>query len=298
MALLASWKNTFMFVFVGASIAVSEPTFLTAQEEQGFDTNKYRIDLAARQRMLTQRIAKSICFIELGINVEVHHEELVNSFQLFDESLEELINGGGVHDIPPEDARRAIEALEAVRAEWEEMRPVMEEVIATDEISDENEEFILAENLVLLELTTAASQAIAQEHANPNETLMAEAVAVDIAGRQRMLTQKMAKEFCYVAAGHRVVEEREALKSTVGLFEASLAAITDGMPAAGIVPPPNDEIAAQLAVVAEVWAPMKEIYAKVMAEEFPTPEEIVFIEEESNHLLVEMNKAVQLYVNH
>lgn len=297
-----SKTGKFNFGYVAGVIAFAMsafgPTFASAQDDQGFDLGKYRIDIAGKQRMLTQRIAKTICFIELGYHVEEHHDMLDADFHLFDDTLHLLREGGGEHNLAPETDRRTLQELEIVFGHWEPFKEEIETILATDHVSAEAEEHILEENLIMLKDMNDLVAMIEQEYANPHTLDMSAAVTTNIFARQRMLSQMAAKDFCYVATEHHVEEERANLAKTQALFTASLGALQNGYEALGIPAPPTEEIAAQLEVVAQIWAPMDEIFIRIAEGESPTDEDVAFIAKENLHLQNEMNVAVQMYVAH
>lgn len=286
--------------YVAGILALAMPAFAPsmplAQEEEGFDLGKYRIDIAGRQRMLTQRIAKAICFIELGHEVDLHHDMLEQDYHLFDETLHILRDGGGEKDLAPEEDRRTLEELKIVFEHWAPFAEEIETIIASNEVSEQAEEHIIEENLIMLKDMNDTVTLIEQEYANPHTLQMADAVTLNIFARQRMLSQKAAKDFCYVATSHHIEEERADLAQTHALFTASLGALINGYEPLGIAPPPTDEIKAQLDVVAEIWGPLDEIFTLVSEGEVPTPEQITLVASENIHLQEEMNKAVQMYV--
>lgn len=275
----------------------SNPVF--AQDAQvGLDLGKYRIDIAGRQRMLSQRIAKEICFIELGYRVEEHHAMLEEDYHLFEDTLIELRDGGGQYNIEPETDRRTLAELDLVLMHWTPLKVIIEEVLESNQVTEEAEESVFDYNLVMLQDSNDMVSLIEQEYANPHTLEMADAFTLNLISRQTMLSQKAAKEFCYIATGHHVEEERMALAETRQLFTASQDAIANGLPAMSIAPPPTEEIAGQLAFVTEIWKPMDEIYVHISEGADVTDPEVEFISSESIHLLAEMSVATQMYVDH
>jgi methyl-accepting chemotaxis protein len=99
-----------------------------------------------------------------------------------------------------------------------------------------------------------------------------DAVIVNLAGRQRMLTQKMTKESAQLLnAAHEgsegtLASQREQLQNTLRVFEMTLFALRDGGPAPlnlemtrmrQLPPAASTEIFKQLEAVAAVWDPFK-----------------------------------------
>lgn len=290
-----AWKSGWLFCFAFSLFLIWSPPVAHAQE--AFDTGRYRIDITGKLRMLSQRISKSSCFISMGLDVESHAEMIIRDVHLFDDTLSVLRDGGGEHELSPETDRRALEKIDEISAIWAPIRELLEVAIQTNEVSYETVEYILLHDLALLNVSNEAVSLVEQEYANPNTLNMANAVTMNIYGRQRMLSQRAAKDFCFIVSGHHVAEEKADLEQTIAIFSASLDAITNGMPAAGIAPPPSDEILAQLVHVGEIWQPILDVFNRALVGGTPTDEEIAFIARENLHLLEEMDLAVQMFRN-
>ena len=251
------------------------PSIATAQEARAdFDPGRYRVNIAGRQRMLTQRIAKSVCNIHEGHVVDMHLEMLASDYRLFSDTLDILLNGGGEHDLEPETDRRTHDELGHIVEEWERLSEIISHTLTTGMVSEEDLKYVNAHELELLEESDHAVSLIEQNYANPNTLNMATAITLNIFGRQRMLAQRSAKGFCYVASGHNSAEEIASLEESRSIFTVSLVAIRYGLPEMGIAPPPNDEIAAQLGIVAEIWQVMDAVFRAAVAGTTPTEEEI------------------------
>ena len=54
------------------------------------------------------------------------------------------------------------------------------------------------------------------------------ATVINLAGRQRMLTQKMSKEVLLVALGHDADANKANLRNTASLFDRTLKGLKDG----------------------------------------------------------------------
>lgn len=110
---------------------------------------------------------------------------------------------------------------------------------------------------------------------------------INIAGRQRMLSQKMAKEALLVAAQ---VENKSTLQKTMQLFESSHKDIINGNPSQGMNPISDKAILSQMQKVEGLWTS----YSKTLLQyaDAPSKELTAKIHQESPVILVEMNKAV------
>jgi len=80
---------------------------------------------------------------------------------------------------------------------------------------------------------------------------------IELAGRQRMLTQKMAKDACEIWTDYHAEEGRADLRETMVIFENSLKALRFGYADAGISEAPNDAIRTDLDILLERWGVLK-----------------------------------------
>ena len=121
-------------------------------------------------------------------------------------------------------------------------------------------------------------------------SLASDVNVINLAGKQRMLTQKMSKEFFLIAKGHDVDANKASLEKTMNLFDTTLIGLIDGDDALGLSPAPTDEILAQLEKVQSMWTPFK-----ASLEAGPSDASIKAVADTNVPLLKEMNKAVGMF---
>jgi hypothetical protein len=122
-------------------------------------------------------------------------------------------------------------------------------------------------------------------------------VSIDLAGKQRMLTQKMAKETLLILMNSRKKQNKEALKKDIALFDKTLKGLIKGDKELGLVPVKDKKIQAQLKKVMDLWIPFKKAATKIVKGK-ASPEDYNLIVLDNNmKLLDEMNKAVYMYAN-
>jgi len=123
---------------------------------------------------------------------------------------------------------------------------------------------ILISFAALLVAVAATSQVVLKRQAD-------DALVVNLAGRQRMLTQKLTKEAAQLMAYARdanpnlVNSQREQLQNTVRVFEMTLFSLKDGGPAPlnleitrmRPLPPASVEVSKKLDGVVALWQPFK-----------------------------------------
>jgi methyl-accepting chemotaxis protein len=133
-----------------------------------------------------------------------------------------------------------------------------------------------------------------------------DAAIVNLAGRQRMLSQKMTKEALGVAKDAEDQDAyRKALGGTAGLFDRTLSALLDGGGTTGgggdpvTLPATSDAgIREQLAVVQGIWDPFNTAVKTIISGQSGHPDfnsALAHIEANSIPLLKNMNKAVGMY---
>lgn len=110
---------------------------------------------------------------------------------------------------------------------------------------------------------------------------------INMAGRQRMLSQKIAKEAAMVVAG---VQDSRDLRETINLFETSHNNLTKGNKELGILPPQSEEVRRKLEDVNQLWIKYKsEIQSYVDSQNSNNMEAL---KTSSEVLLKTMNEAV------
>ncbi len=136
-----------------------------------------------------------------------------------------------------------------------------------------------------------------------------DAVVINLAGRQRMLTQKMSKEALAVAAGRE--EYISVIPNTMKTFDVTLKALRDGGKAPLDINNPNDpgkqvalppakykDVYDQLTKVMNLWVPFRQNVEKIIESSGRDNGALEYILNNNLTLLKEMNSAVTLFQNH
>ena len=88
-----------------------------------------------------------------------------------------------------------------------------------------------------------------------NQMSKKDSYIINIAGKQRMLSQKISKETFFIV--HRHTNDFRELNTAVGLFESSLKDLLYGNDAKGIYAPQNERIKTKLEEVMALWLPFR-----------------------------------------
>ncbi len=119
------------------------------------------------------------------------------------------------------------------------------------------------------------------------QTLGVDSNSINVAGRQRMLSQRLAKEALLVS---QKAESQATLEKTIKLFEVSHNALLQGNKEMKIVPVKNAEIIEQLKKVEGLWKSYKETILKYVAS--PDNAGLNAIKQQSMQVLKNMHKGV------
>lgn len=254
-----------------------------------------RINYSGKLRMLSQRIPAAACHLAKDIDPEGARALLQDATGEFEKILSGLEFGDEDLNIRGEEPRRkTVARIHELRAAWLPVQSAADAILAGD-MSQENVDVILKENLTLLDIAQVLVSDLVAQYSDPASMLQSHSMLIDISGRQRMLTQKISKESCMIAAGWGTEETPGQLRQTMDMYEVSLSALIKGMPDAGIAPPPNAEIAAGLALVYDHWNEIKPtIEAELSGASVDSDADTVKFRE-LNAAMSDMSKLVTMY---
>jgi len=239
---------------------------------------KSTINLAGKQRMLTQLMVKLSLQIDMNIQKKENLKKLKKTAELYDSTLKDLKKTSN---------KKVLKAIALVEKEW---TPFYEEVnhLIEGKKSKEVLKYIIDKNENLLNLSNELVKAFEATNTSGNYLEKARLHIVNVAGRQRMLTQKMTKEKLLVVKGEEKYDSK--LKETMALFDDSLNLLIKGDSKKMIAKPSNEKIVAQLKVVSKLWSELKPLYEKKKN----TAKELAVIISKNPLLLKEMNRMVIL----
>lgn len=227
------------------------------------------INIAGRQRMLSQRMAKEYALVVLGVEAEANKGSLKKTSELFSSSLKSL---------KAEAPNNAIKnQLDKVDSSWKNYQ--------ADLVAYSKDKLATVYKTSLLVLRYMNRAVKLYEKAAAQAGVKAKGKMINKAGRQRMLTQKMSKEAFFIALGFDVKGTNKDLKKTHALFEKSHGELVKSAPA---------DVKAQLAVVEGLWKKFSPHIQKVLAGD-TSKETLTAIASSNVPLLKDMNKAVGMY---
>lgn len=162
------------------------------------------INKAGRQRMLSQRMAKAYCQIGLDVRREEAKSQLQAAIALFESQLAELRQFASTAQVKG--------ALDAVEAQWTPYRAILRRPYDRNELRN-----LLNMSEELLARTHKVVLLIQDTSGKPFLRL------VNVAGRQRMLSQRIAKLYMCHQAGVRDAVVLDSLQQVKSEFKGALA---------------------------------------------------------------------------
>ncbi|MEJ6403637.1 type IV pili methyl-accepting chemotaxis transducer N-terminal domain-containing protein [Yoonia sp. 2307UL14-13] len=289
-------KATMAFV-LGLTLATGTSAQTIRQDVGGSE----RINLAGQLGTLSQRIIASACNLDAGISVVESNAVLQISADQFGRIREALLYGNRGFGILGEEARpRTLQVIGDLNTSWTPLldRAVDTQVAAADAaqiatLANQSDPLLGSANILVSEITG--------QYADPVALLHADALLIDLAARQRLLSAKMSKDVCLIASGINTTEAREELQSSIKLFDDTLSALRNGLDSVGVRPPPTDQIADGLQFVVEEWTAIQPYLDQSLAGETldnDTRQKLFFaflgMEARMNNVVVMYNKNSKL----
>lgn len=224
------------------------------------------VNMAGRQRMLSQRMTKAWLMLGRGVLPGRARSILQQSARLFDHQMTAL-------------ATLAInDELKAAQSEvleiWQPHREVLESEPDTARARDlfESSEALLAS---AQQLTLAHERAAATPHGR----------LVNLVGRERMLSQRMAMLFLFHQWGIRAATSRAGITRACTEFDAALAEL--------LADAPSSEIRLQLETVSRHWGLLQAALA--VPDDGASRRRAAVVSSTSENLLRQVEAAVSLY---
>lgn len=257
------------------------------------------IDMAGRQRLLSQRIAASACLLSLGVDAESSETALSEAQLIYGATLDHLQNGDATAGLPAASDATVLSALDGARSAWAPVDTAVTHILAGDATIDdmravaEHEGALLAASQAVVAALTASA-----DHGSGDPGL---AHAIDMAGRQRMLSQAAIKDSCLLSQAETAGLDPEKivadLTARVDLFEESAGDLRAGNDETGIAAPPSVEVENALDTVQVTWQDMRELLNPAFEGEPLGLDRLGDLAQSYSVLLPQLEDVVWYYVN-
>ena len=265
-----------------AQVAASDPAVVV------------RVDISGRQRMLSQRMAMASCFVMGDVQTERNIQNAQQAYDLFSQTQDVLRHGGTRDQLEPERDPQVLALLDQSDEIFDTYGRAVLQVSHRDLQS-----VVVAQvtelDLPLLKLLNQTVGAIEVSGASATQAGVL-ANTVNIAGRQRMLSQKVLKEFCYVSLGVDRERQQKRLAETLELFETSLSLLETGSAEHDVLAPPNERAKGRLKRARLVWEKLSPLLRRAIAGQELAREDLYRVAAFSEDLLKASQHVVASYL--
>ncbi len=222
------------------------------------------INKAGKQRMLSQRIAKSYFFLNEDVRPDKAREQLNASLAMFEQHHNELKS-----EIQDQEIQELFAFIDIALAEYSGLVSKPYDKSSGTEVLDLSETLLEVCQSVVAKLEQASK--------------LKKAKLVNIAGRQRMLSQRIAKYYIAYQAGFRDPNSVEQLKKAVSEFETALNILVNSSQN-------TPKIATSLEKVDSLWRVVRKFFMDQVRGGLPVT---VFATTDS--IMKEMNLITNMY---
>jgi hypothetical protein len=255
----------------------------------------HRILAAGKLSFLTEKAAKAAVLLSMNAEIERDLVELQEAHDEFDDILLGFKEGKGSSGVDRERFYAVNTALKDVAGLWAPYRTAVEEIIAAKSVDDAHLHMIVGNDEVLEKACQVVVRRLEQAYGEVDIDASL-ALALDFAGRQRMITQKVCKEIALAATGNEAQEHHEKFKKNTAKFGKIVdALISGGNEYITMAKPPSNAAVKALKQVQGHWAELQPTVAALDSVEVPSLDDVVHFCAEMDVLEVESEKAVLAY---
>jgi len=243
------------------------------------------INLAGKQRMLTQKMSKEALLIRNNIEKEKNIQLLKKDIALFNKTLLGLISGDKDLKLVKVDDAKVQNQLQKVKKLWLPFKKHLENV-ANKNSTEKDFGYITSHNIELLKNMHQAVLDFITVSKKVSKIKSTLAEDINIAGRQRMLTQKMAKDMLQIASNINTKKSIDDLKSTKKLFADSLSGLQSRSKLSNVTK--------QLKIVQTLWTKTQKFITPSLSKD---AKKVKIVASALDKIKIQMNKAVVMYQN-
>ena len=223
------------------------------------------INIAGMQRMLSQKIAKAYFFYGKGVRPSKTKKQLLDSIKLFNKNhqiIQSNVSDNNVQDM-----------LMFIEMSKDELLP-----LAKQPFNKDNGSLMLDYSETLLEGSNDIVKRIEATTKSKTDKI------VNLAGRQRMLTQRIAKFYIAYQSGFKDINTANQLKQSIKEFEDAHIILINNKTN-------TTQISNELNKVAKLWNIVSKFYKEVERGGLP-----VIVLSSTDKIMTSMNNVTGMYV--
>jgi len=203
------------------------------------------INLAGKQRMLTQKMSKEALLIGKGIDVEKNQNTLKESISLFDTTLNGLLYGDKNLKLQKTEDKEIVKELQSILNLWREFKIFIDRV-ANGKFKRTALKAIEMGNIPLLKSMNHVVNMYEKKY--ESQLSNQRATTINLAGKERMLVQKITKELLLISHNLESNIYMSSLKKGGNFFKNSLLELVNNKEAMN-----NPEIVKEIQDIKTLW---------------------------------------------
>jgi len=211
------------------------------------------LNAAGKQRMLVQRISRQFFQIMKVVNLESSQVTFTTTKILGEDSVRELIEGDLSAGVPTPPAQDIADALLLLWYVWEDFNEKVTTSSTHTDVDVGTLEKIAADSNDCLQLANTATELYVETALEQDPTVRAH--VLNLAGRQRMLIEKMGKEAVLLSLGVDVLENIDNLFDSIETFIMIHESLLVGNESLGLDVTTDHCTLQQMQTVWDLWQP-------------------------------------------
>jgi len=232
-----------------------------------------RLNLAGRQRMYSQKLAKDALLIHLGVDVDTALWQMEETRQKFAEISEAFKYGSEMLFVDPMTSPELLAQLDVILQIWKPFNQVLKNTAGRGNITLQEtlviaslEEPLLAELDTFVRMIEAENLSDYDDGAAQSADYALQLSAINQASAQRMRTQKMMVKYAMCVAGIDYEKSLAAMRATDKQFENVHKGLLYGSSELNLPAPEDSRVLLWLGRVSIIWEGKKGFYALMEAE--------------------------------
>ncbi|MBI5186529.1 MAG: type IV pili methyl-accepting chemotaxis transducer N-terminal domain-containing protein [Nitrospinae bacterium] len=239
------------------------------------------INLAGKQRMLSQKMTKEAFAMSQGIEKE---DALKGTMELFERTLVGLLNGDSGLGLPPTRNIQVVAQLNKITPLWKDFKKNLDAIKGSANERSQALAFISGHDAELMGKMNESVEMM-EKAGLPSQV-------INLAGRQRMLIQKLSKESSLLCQGN--VSEETLLK-TSDLFGKTLDGLIQGDKDLGLAALDDKNILAKLKETEKLWKQFLENIRLVVKGSGEINQALSYVQANNLALLTDSNLTVGMF---
>lgn len=258
------------------------------------------INLAARQWQLVEQMTNGTMLAALGIDSELNIRNVLQSYELFDETLAGLRHGDSELGLVAAERPEIVDQIQRVEDIWPRYGQAVLTVIEALEGSsgvreDQVRDLADRHRLMIAAVEQAIDTFERYTHGGGTHSILT--TTLNGSAHLRSQTQLIVGELLAIAYHDREEQNRRLLAEATRDFDRTLSGLIHGDPEMRLLPAANEEIRAELAKVERLWTEIRPILNSVASGGAVDQRSITTVSRYTTRMIPPLNMTSLMYEN-